>query len=465
MLISLFFLLLAISCFYGLTRDTGIYTFIVLIGFLQDPARKLIAGEPVLMTIMVGVVVVCVALRRLLTDKKAITEPFIQWTPGITTPLLIYICIILLQGIHSLLLYGSPILTGLGAIFYIAPLIAIIVGYSQFHKAEFVRHFFVVFCVLAIIAAVSVLLSFSGVDSELLGEVGSGLIIYDQGTILKAHSGLMRSSEIASWHMAASLCFLIILTSDRRSVTSIAIVSIIMVLLLSSIILTGRRKMILQIVIFSSLYFPILRFYQGRFTILASIIVGFAVVTILALGYWLTPQFSGTEYNLYFARGTSVFGDAGERFSSLGIGSIGWAYELFGFFGGGLGVATQGSQHFVEGNVGGAGEGGLGKIVSELGLVSLIFIAWLSYAFAKHIHRCLKLISRIAPSKLVVSVGVLTFLLSNVPTFIVASQVYGDVFVLLILGMLMGALFALPKLAIAELVTNNAPSKIEEVKI
>lgn len=451
MLLNLFFLLFATGCVYGLMKDFGAYSFIVLIGFLQDPARKLMAGEPIYMTVAVGVVVACIALRQMFSTQNSFTDPFARWSGNIPAPLVVYLLLILIQGVHSLVRYGSPFVTTLGAIFYVAPLLAIIIGYSQFYRFEIVRGFMVIFSVLALVAAVSVLLAFSGFQSPLLNEVGGGLIIYDQGTILKAHSGVMRSSEIAGWHMGACVCFLIILTADKASLASILLASVLIVLLISSIILTGRRKMILQIVVFSTIYIPLLRFYQGALSMRFMLVVMTAIGILSMFIYTFVPSLAGGDYELYLARGTSVFGDAGERFSTLGIGSIAWAYNLHGFLGGGLGVATQGSQHFIEGFVGGAGEGGLGKLVSELGIIALLIVPWLAYAFAVHLHRCLQLVSTTMPGKLGFSVGVLAFLVANIPTFIVASQVYGDVFVLLILGLLAGALFALPKQVIAKL--------------
>jgi len=451
MLLYLFFLLFFVACIYGLSRDVGVTGFVILIGFFQDPARKLIAGEPVYMTIMVGVVVACISLRHLLVSRGAFVEPFMRWSNELAVPMTVYLSLIALQGLHSLMLYKSLILTGLGAIFYLAPLVAIVVGYSQFNHFEAVRRFLYFFSICAVIISVSVILSFSGTESRLLGEVGAGITIYDQGTVLKAYSGLMRSSEIAGWHMGACVCFMLIVISDRGSLLSIIIAACLVTLLIASIILTGRRKMILQILIFSTLYFPILRFYQG--TLSTRFASGLVILSILvwSAAYIILPTLEGTRYDLYFARGATVFGDAGERFSSLGLASISWAYQSFGFLGGGLGVATQGSQHFGSIAGTGAGEGGLGKLVSELGLLALFLIAWLAYIVIKHLHHCLGLVASVVPEKLTLSVGVLVFLIANVPTFIVASQVYGDVFVLLILGLLAGALFALPKQVMLEL--------------
>lgn len=444
MLLTLFLALFFIACFRGLTRDDGAVSFIVLIGFLQDPARKLVEGEPVLMTVMVAMVAGCITLRRVLVSVPLFIEPFRRWSMELSLPLSLYLCLVAAQGVHSLVRYQSAILTALGAIFYLAPLIAIMVGYSQFHRFELVRWFLVSFCAMAIVVALSVFVSFSGVESNLLKEVGSGLIIYDQGTVLQAYSGLMRSSEIAAWHMGACVCFLVILMADRGSLLVVSVSSLLVGLLIAAIVLTGRRKMILQIAIFISLYFPLLQFYQRRLDTRFVVIFGAIAMSLIIFVYWFTPSLSGTSYDLYFARGATVFGDAGERFTGLGLNSINWAYRRFGFFGGGLGVATQGAQHLASGMINGAGEGGLGKLVSELGLISLLIIPMLAYVCAKHLHRCMRLVSAVAPKRLALVVGIATFLIANVPTFIVASQAYGDVFVLLILGLLTGALFAQP---------------------
>lgn len=455
MLVSAFFLLLAYACFRGLTRDVGVATFVLAIGFMQDPVRKVIAGEPVVMTIMVGLVVASMALRQVLISPRALAEPFSKWTDDVAPVVAIFLLIIGLQAVHSLVRYGSPVLTGLGAIFYIAPLVAIVVAYAHFHRFELVRDFMLTFSVMAITVALSVIYSYSGGESQLLGEVGSGLVIYDQGTILKAYSGLMRSSEIASWHMGVCVCFLVVLVVDRGSLPILLITTLSIALLIGAIILTGRRKMIIQIVIFASIYFPLLRFYQQRLSnrFIALVLVGVAVLSIV---YALVlPSFQGTDYDLYLARGASVFADAGERFSTLGLGTISWAFREHGFFGGGLGVASQGAQHFVSGNTGGAGEGGIGKLVSELGLISLLVVAWLGISFARYLHQCLKLVSESVPEKLPFVVGILVFLIANIPTFAIASQVYGDVFVLIILGLLAGALFALPRQVVAHLEANK----------
>ena len=80
-------------------------------------------------------------------------------------------------------------------------------------------------------------------------------------------------------------------------------------------------------------------------------------------------------------------------------------------------------------------------------------------AFARYMLRCLRLTTQAfaQPSLMFLGLGLAIFLLVNLMTFSVASQVYGDLFILIVLGLCSGFLFALPKLVI-----NDMQYKIEQ---
>src|SRR5436853_3848 len=73
----------------------------------------------------------------------------------------------------------------------------------------------------------------------------------------------------------------------------------------------------------------------------------------------------------------------------LGLAPITWAYEVFGIFGAGLGVGTQGTQYFGGGGAA-AAEGGLGKIALELGIPGLFLTGWLGILLFSHLIRILR---------------------------------------------------------------------------
>ena len=143
-----------------------------------------------------------------------------------------------------------------------------------------------------------------------------------------------------------------------------------------------------------------------------------------------------------------MFEDAPARFVELGIAPIMWAYDRFGLFGAGLGVGTQGMQHFFEGGeaIAGAAEGGLGKITLELGIPGLFLVGWLAISVFNYLWRIMRASSRISPRVARLSYGLFSFLVANMVAFSVATQAYGDLFILLILSWTLGFLLAVPVL-------------------
>jgi hypothetical protein len=128
---------------------------------------------------------------------------------------------------------------------------------------------------------------------------------------------------------------------------------------------------------------------------------------------------------------------------------VGWAWNAGGFFGIGAGAASQGSQHFAtEGliEMRGAAEGGLGKIVLELGMPGLVLALLAAALIARNLRRVLDHAAVRDPELLKLSLGMVALLAANVPVFIGASQIYGDPFVLILLGSMLGFVFAIPRI-------------------
>ena len=142
-----------------------------------------------------------------------------------------------------------------------------------------------------------------------------------------------------------------------------------------------------------------------------------------------------------------MFQDAPARFVELGIAPIMWAYNGFGVFGAGLGVGTQGAQHFGADAIdAGAAEGGLGKITLELGVPGLFLTGWFAILVFNYLWRIMQDASQISPRIARLCYGLFSFLVANVAAFSVATQAYGDIFILLILSWTLGFLLAMPVL-------------------
>jgi hypothetical protein len=365
--------------------------------------------------------------------------------------------LIFLEAFNSLVRFYNPMLPLIGLMTYLLPLPSFIFAYQLvLRKGEAaIRQFIWGYLVFIGLALTTVYLEYAGYDWSVLGQVGGSLLIFDKssGTIVKPSSGIFRASEIAAWHAATAACFVLLLATWRKiNFRTLLIGMIVATLLLGIATLTGRRKAVVEFAVFASTYFVlwvVLKKGLTKFAIPLAIagLVGFA---------WLVAQLGSdpvevaeksTGYSVYVERSKSVFEDVPTRFVELGIAPVMWAYDTFGLFGGGLGVGSQGTQYFGGGIIGaGAAEGGLGKITIELGIPGLFVTGWLGVVVFKQFWWTMRASSRISPRVARLSYALFSFLVANVAAFSVATQAYGDLFVLLILSWTLGFLLAIPAL-------------------
>jgi hypothetical protein len=197
-----------------------------------------------------------------------------------------------------------------------------------------------------------------------------------------------------------------------------------------------------------ALYFVLLYYYRHRSGRRALLVVVVVSAAFIATALSMTP--AGGSFRPYLARGQSVFGSAaGDRLMDLGLASVGWAIAAGGFFGLGAGAGSQGTQHFFSGGeviAGGAAEGGLGKVAVELGVPGLILVVLTMALVARNVGRILRVIAARDSRLLALCLGLVAFCFANVPVFMGASQIYGDPFVLMLLGSFLGFVLAAPRL-------------------
>ena len=216
-----------------------------------------------------------------------------------------------------------------------------------------------------------------------MGEIGEGQVIYDVGTVLKANSGFFRASEIAAWHTATIACFVFILSLGKRATLMRVLFALGLIALLVSLgILTGRRKMLVEITIFLSSYFFLVAWLQRGMARLAMVVLAAGFVGYVGIVGFVAPDLVQSSYTKtmtmenaqriegYAVRGQSVFVDLPKRVNDVGIQPLILAVDNFGWFGAGLGTGSQGTNEIAEAhNINRwAAEGGLGKIAMELGV-------------------------------------------------------------------------------------------------
>ena len=234
-----------------------------------------------------------------------------------------------------------------------------------------------------------------------------------------------------------------------------ATVVAIIVALLAIGILTGRRKILVEVTIFISIYVALLAFFgKGGVKLAVGAIVGGMLSYVLVV--WLVDESASAlamqndvRFQRYAERSATVGYGVADRFVDLGLEPVEWAIGGFGWLGGGLGVASQGAQHFGGGAevFGGAGEGGLGKITAELGVPGLAIALWFGFAALRYGWHVLLFVSQRSAAIARLAYGLAAFLIANLAVFFVATQLFGDLFVLLLLGLVAGFFLATPVLA------------------
>jgi hypothetical protein len=439
----------------------------IIVALLQDPARKLEVDKPVYFTLLVGVVF-AVAYLRAQVNVRFLPSQIPGWKHFLRTPFLLLMLVIGAQAANGLVRYGNPFIVGIGALSYLAPLPALLAGYHFALKRgqKGVEQWLLWYLIVALLVLPGILFEYAGVDWDVLGDVGEGFVMFQEDSILTAHSGFFRASEIAAWHTATAVCVLLLLSSVRRISTKRVVIAVVMIVaLLAMGVLTGRRKIFVEVAIFLSIYVSLLALFgKGGVKLAIGAILG-GILSYLLVVWFVDERPSSLAaqdaivYQRYAERGATVGYDLVDRFVGLGLAPIQWAIDGFGWLGGGLGVASQGAQHFGGGAevFGGAGEGGLGKITAELGVPGLAIALWFAFAALRYGWHVLKFVSQRSAAIARLAYGLVAFLVANLAVFFVATQLFGDLFVLLLLGLVAGFFLATPVLAEREQAQRSVP--------
>ena len=217
----------------------------------------------------------------------------------------------------------------------------------------------------------------------------------------------------------------------------------------------------MEVVLFISFYGCFLAYFRrGSLKLAAFLFLIGVILAVLGTSYVFKDVLSA-GFRPYLERGNSVRGEATERLYDMTIGSFKNVLEQNGILGAGAGIGSQGAQHFgIDiGNAeitGVSSEGGLGKVLAELGLPGLILFLWVAVRTGIYLWNLMAAIPRDDSARSRLVYGLISFLLANTIVFAAAHQVFGDPFVLLILGWILGFVFAIPKFSVPKGATQQA---------
>lgn len=361
----------------------------------------------------------------------------------------LFFLVVLLQAMHSFLRWGNPMVSLLGIAFYLGPIAALLMGLAYARSQRWIERFLIGYVLIIAPAALSTYLSLHFSEQwAILRDIGTftgtHLIIYDQGTIMFSHPGVFRVGELAGWHAMTSIAFLSVLAIRRRSFFLRLLIGILVIALVGAIMLTGRRKMLMTVLIFFAFQSVILILLKKGFNRVTGTIL--IMVTATTLAFILLGQGGdSTQQSLYVERGKSVFAGIDDRLQMVSnlMRSAWWRSEVIGV---GAGVAGQGSR-YVGGSgaraVGGSAESGFGLIIVELGAAGVLVIIWLFYRLTLRVWRGMRMLASLDGSLILYAATFLAFLIANLATFGAAAQLYSDLAVLITIGLVAGMLFSL----------------------
>ena len=418
----------------------------LVIGFALDPMRKLVVGEPLYLSVLVFVLVGATMVGLRLRGVSLSPRPIFAWSSVLRVPLLLFLLLVVIQCAAAVARSGNWIIGAIGLVAYLAPIPGVLIGFAYARSTREVRKLLHCYVGGVAVMAAGIYLARAGYDWKVLDAVGAGLVAYTPtGEQLSLASGFFRSPEIAAWHVAMATCFVIMLFLSHRKFAAYFWPTAVLVLYFAiALMFTGRRKGIIEVAIFIFALLLMITYFRKRAmkTTLILGVVCLATVGILAV----TEIGDALGITGYTARGTNIGATEVDRYQRMSIGALKFVIQRNGWLGSGAGTASQGAQYFGGGTriVGRASEGGIGKVVAELGVPGLVMLAVMGVALGFYLWKVARAATRGGYRPATYAYGLIAFLFANAVIFAVAHQVFGDPLVLYVIGLVMGMTFAIP---------------------
>lgn len=425
--------LLALSSAVALVDWRRGWLMAIVCGVLQDPARKMTAGTPVVMTFSIVVVYAMILFAAQRTVRQSLSEVS-QRFPRLYLTGVMFFFFLILAAITGLFTYGVALwkVPALSLFIYLAPIPAVLLGYAYMHREEGLVNFFRFYAVITSVALIGTVLEYMEVQFPALGLVAlpGSYIRHIPGVQIRLLSGFYRAPDIMGWH-AATLTAIAIYMALRGGLKARS-----WPWMLAAgwgffnCMISGRRKGVYMVAVYAIVliwrYFNRLKFSQ----IMALVLVGLTLTLVVR-------EISTDEKSSVYARGASTTrGELTQRLE----GGLFETVRQFGVMGAGLGTATQGVRHLLgsDTNVGWQ-EGGLGKLAIEVGIPGLIAAAVLAYVLFRTLFRISAFPDEPESSQLL-RVALLAMVVANVVNFLASAQAYSDAVLTLLTAFFLGNL-------------------------
>ena len=435
-----FLALLALSCMVALADWRRGWFLAFLCGVLQDPARKMTPGTPVILTMSILAVyamVLFASQRTLQLRYRDLTKRYglLNQTLGIVLLFLI------LAAVRGATTFGLAFWTvpALSLFIYLAPLPAVLLGYTWATDEASIVRFLQFFAAVSTVMLVGVPLEYFHSTLPGLGLVGTSeaFIRHRPGIQIRTLSGFYRAPDIMGWHAAMLTAAGLTLVMRGKTIARAWPWILVSAWGFLCALISGRRKAVYMIAVFIIVF--VVRYFRRLTT--AQL---FAFAASLLMMVLVVRNVSSSEASGVYTRGAlAQQGELSQRLE----GGMFETIQQFGIFGAGLGTATQGVRHLLgrDDNIGWQ-EGGLGKLTMELGVPGLIAAIVFAFVLGRFLLRISGAPDEPETSQ-VIRTGLFAITAANVANFLASAQAYSDATLTLTTAFLLGCLLATARFA------------------
>jgi len=439
-LLQLFYLFVLCSALVAVADWRRGMFLLIVVAAIQDPVRKMVPGTPVylvLSTFPVWVGILVGAWRR----ERRLWGPFSRWYPRLAAAIGLFVLLLMPAAVKSATYgEGSWQLTVIGALSYLSALLGVLVGFVYARDDRDMNRLFGFYCLVTGVLLVGGAIEYLRLapNWKVLGTeviMGRPWVRYHAHKVIRMIAGFYRSPDVMGWHATVVVMLAISLALINRGqrryfwlfVAAWGGVSV---------MLCGRRKMAFMLPVFVLALIGVhgRRRVGRRFSHLigALAFAGF-------VGYIIYVQLGRAEFveEYYFGGYRDVY----ERVAKQGLGALLVTYKQSGFFGEGLGTATLGKQHLHVDKPRTWQEGGLSRLLVELGVPGFAAAVLVAYTLLRSLFR---LVREYGPQRrhFPLFAGLISVLFANMASFVISHQIFGDPFVSVFLAFLTGNVLA-----------------------
>lgn len=412
----------------------GVY-FMIIAAAVQDPIRKVTPGVPVWLVMTSVPVWGMMILGAFLSDRHRFYTEFAHYSPKLMNAFRFFTLMLIPATLISLTYgRGSYRVTLVGLFAYASPMLGLMLGFSFPRRVRDIERVMVFFCLITAVLMTGGVLEQLGMFPEwrTLGtEILEMRWIRERwGYVVDLVAGFYRSPDIMGWH-AASLTMLALILALHRPGAQRLFWVVLAGWGSTGLMLCGRRKMALMIPVWGLLMLWIYwrRRHSGKIALLGVIATVFVLI-----GYGMQSEAQvGGEVATYYFRDTS---DVFERIYVHGYQAVRVSFRQVGFFGSGLGTATQGTHRIAADRPRTWQEGGLSKIAAELGIFGFTAFMILAWRLLRVMYMNVKNVDPRGEG--VIFAGLAAVFFANAASFVVSGQIFGDPFINCFFALLAG---------------------------